>query len=222
MNVLHYGLQRSGTNYLETLLKKNYRVRFLNKNADRRSPLQKHCRLYKNKQIIPEPKYRNNIVVETVEQLESFFEVVPDHYLIVSKDPYSWYLSYKNWAKKCGWPDVTHHYIEEYNLFYKTFLKLASQSNKFVFVKYIDLIKAPNEVLNSLKDYMNLQKRLLAKLALKVPGRVSQSDTFTEERKAYYLNEQYLEKYSPEELKTLNDLLDPEVASSLGYELRSA
>ena len=100
MYVLHYGLQRSGTNYLETLLKKNFRIRFLNSNKDRRSPLHKHCRLYKNKQIIPEPQYQNDIVVDTFDQFESLFEVVPDYYFIISKDPYSWNLSYRNWAKK--------------------------------------------------------------------------------------------------------------------------
>ena len=218
MNILHYGLQRSGTNYLETLLKKNYWVRFLNSNQDRRSPLQKHCRLYKNKQIIPEPQYRNDIVVETFEQFESLFAIVPHYYLIVSKDPYSWYLSYRNWAKKCKWPDVTHHYIEEYNLFYGTFLKFSSQSNKFVFVRYVDLIKDAGEVMNHLQIRMKLKKRLLAHLALRVPGKVSQSDAFTDETRAYYLNGKYLEEYSAKDIKILNDLLDPQVTSLLGYE----
>lgn len=50
MKVLHYGLQRSGTNFLETLLKRKYRIQFLNSNQDRKSPLQKHFRLYDDKE----------------------------------------------------------------------------------------------------------------------------------------------------------------------------
>lgn len=86
MNLLHYGLQRSGTNFLETLLKKNYRVHFLNSNRDRSSPLQKHYRLYDNKDIIPEPQYHNDTEVENFKQFEALLEVLPDYYLIISKD----------------------------------------------------------------------------------------------------------------------------------------
>lgn len=87
MKLLHYGLQRSGTNYLETLLKKNFRVRFLNSNKDRTSPLQKHCRLYKNKKIIPAPQYYNEITVDSFEHFQSLFKVKPDYYLVISKNP---------------------------------------------------------------------------------------------------------------------------------------
>lgn len=218
MNLIHYGLQRSGTNFLEDLIKKNYKVRFLNSNEDRSSPLQKHCRLYKNKEIIPEPQYDNNIVVETFYQFEELFNVTPDYYLIISKDPYSWYLSYRNWAKKCNWPKVNHHYIEEYNLFYKTFIEFSYQSDKFIFVRYIDLIKDAGAVLNSLEKYMKLERRLFSQLILKKPRKVSQSATFTESKRAYYLNKEYLEEYSAEDMQRLNELLDPQVISFLGYE----
>jgi len=220
MNLLHYGLQRSGTNYVETLLKQNYRIRFLNSNRDRCSPLQKHCRLYEDKRIIGDPKYVNDIVVETFEQFEALFDVVPDYYLIVSKDPYSWYLSYRNWAAKCGWPEVTHHYIEEYNLFYGKFLKLARQSSKFVFIRYVDLIRDPRLTMAELKNNMKLEKKMFAWLRPKLPNKVSQSHTFSAEKRAFYLNEEYLKAYEEKEFKLLNDMLDRQVASSLGYELR--
>ena len=116
-------MQRSGTNCLETLLQKNYRVHFLNSNRDRSSPLQKHGRIYDDKNIMPEPQYQNDIYVDKFDQFEILFDVIPEYYIIVSKDPYSWCLSYLNWAGKCGWPDVDHHYIEEYNLFYGKYLR---------------------------------------------------------------------------------------------------
>jgi len=218
MNLLHYGLQRSGTNFLEFLFKKNYQVHFLNSDKDRRSPLQKHCRFYKNKELIPEPQYCNEIIVDELEQFESLFKVEPDYYLIISKDPYSWYLSYRTWADKCNWPKVTHHYIEEYNQFYKTFMEFSSQSDKFLFIRYTDLIEDTGAVLSSLENRMELKRKLLSRLKLKKPGKVSQSSAFSETKRTYYLNQEYLKKYSADDLRIVNELLDPQVISFLGYE----
>jgi len=222
MNLLHYGLQRSGTNYIESLLKKNYQVRFLNSNKYRSSPLQKHCRFYKNKEKIPEPQYRNEIILDTFEQFESLFKVAPEYYLIASKDPYSWYLSYRNWAEKCKWPNVSHHYIEEFNLFYKTFIDFSSQSDKFIFIRYIDLIDNLDKALEELEAKMKLKKRLLSRMKLNKPKKVAQSGNFSESRRDYYLREGYLNEYNEEEIQELNKMLDPEVISFLGYEFRSA
>jgi hypothetical protein len=160
-NLLHYGLQRSGTNFLETLLKKKYRVRFLNSNTDRSSPLQKHFRLYDNKEVIPEPQYRNNIKVKNFDEFERLLETLPDYYVVISKDPYSWFLSYSNWAKKCNWPTVAHHYIKEYNLFYGKWLEFSGQTDKIVFVRYIDLLQNTDLELERLETKMKLQKNCL-------------------------------------------------------------
>lgn len=218
MKLLHYGLQRSGTNFLESLLKKNYRVQFLNSNKSRSLPLQKHFRLYSKKNIIPEPQYCNNIIVENFENFEALFEVVPDYYLVLSKDPYSWYLSYREWAKKCNWPKVNHHYIEEYNLFYGKFLEFSNQTEKVIFVKYIDLLKDSNAVLNQLQERMNLKKTIISRFILRKPSKVSQSSRFANERRAYYIEEKYLKEYSNEDLQLLNDSLDIEVTGLLGYQ----
>ena len=222
VRILHYGLQRSGTNFLETLLKKNYQVRFLNNKEDRRSPLQKHCRLYKNKNIIPHPKFSNEIILDTFDQFESLLNVIPDYYLIISKDPYSWYISYLNWAKKCNWPKVSHHYIEEYNLFYKTFMEFSFQSNKFIFIRYLDLIQNTNEFLDDLEKNIILRKKIFSKLKLYNPTKISHSSIFTEDKKSYYINEEYLKYYKAENLQILNTLLDPKLISFLGYELRDS
>ena len=181
----------------------------------------KHCRLYENKNIIPEPQYYNEISIETLEQFQSFLKVKPDYYLIISKDPYSWYLSYKSWAKKCNWPDVKHHYIEEYNLFYKTFMKISSQSDKFIFIRYIDLVKDTNLVLSRLSIKMKLKKKFFSHLKFRMPAKVSQSKAFSEVQRTYYLNEKYLDEYSKEDMEAINALIDLQVISFLGYESRS-
>lgn len=217
MKLLHYGLQRSGTNFLESLLVGTFNVRFLNSNRDRRSPLQKHFRLYDNKDIVASPLYRNEISVTDFAHFESLLTKRPDHYLVISKDPYSWHISYQTWARKCSWPAVNHHYIQEYNLFYGKLLELSSQTDRFTFVRYVDLIRDTAGELEKLQSKLNLKRRFLARFSLSGPGKVSQSAQFTEERRAYYLEERYLDTYNKDSLQELNDHLDPRVASSLGY-----
>jgi hypothetical protein len=138
--LLLFGLQRSGTNYLETVLRKRYRVRFVNDRHDRAAVSHKHARLYADKHLIPEPQYANDVVVDDLASYEALLPKLPDKYVVISKDPYSWLLSYHRWARRCGWPTPDHDYIEEYNAFYGTLLDLASGNDRMRFVRYGDLI----------------------------------------------------------------------------------
>ena len=83
MKLLLYGLQRSGTKYLEVLLKHQFHVQFMNNNKDRTSPLQKHFRLYDDKGLVPEPKYQNEIRVANFEELEDLININSNHFIIV-------------------------------------------------------------------------------------------------------------------------------------------
>ena len=217
MKLLHYGLQRSGTNFLEALLKRNFRVSFLNSARDRRSPLQKHFRFYEQKNIVPEPQYRNDLVVRTFAEFEELFVKPPQFYVVISKDPYSWYLSYRNWAQICNWPTVGHHYIEEYNLFYDSFLELAKQTDKILFVRYVDLLQTDHAELQRLASRMNLRRRPLLGLLSKTPRRVPQSSHFADERRDYYLRKDFMREFTAGELRELNARLDHRVATALGY-----
>jgi len=217
-NIIIYGLQRSGTNFLESILRKNYRVRILNDKKNRSSHLHKHFRIYDSKEIIPEPKYYNKIFVNSFEQFESLFSVVPDFYLIISKDPYSWFLSYKKWSIKCNWPKVDHHYILEYNYFYNVFRKFSSQTNKLIFIRYIDLIKRPKEKMREIEKRINLYKNIFGNILIRIPGNVPLSNTFSVEQRNYYLFEKYLMDINPEEIKKINKLIDSDLLTFLGYE----
>lgn len=219
MKLMHYGLQRSGTNFLETLLKHNYKIRFLNQERDRSAPTHKHWRLYDDKSIIPEPQYHNDARVRDFAALEAMFAAAPDGYLVTSKDPYSWYTSYLRWAKRCNWEPVPHHYIREYNLFYGKFLELAGQTDKILFVRYADMVRDPEAVLGGLEERLDLEKSWLARFGLRVASKVPKSVEFTPERRAYYLEERYLDELSDGELHFLNQELDEAVARGLGYEI---
>jgi hypothetical protein len=223
MKLLHYGLQRSGTNFLESLLAKKYRVQFLNSNIngirpDRSSPLHKHFRLYDEKDIVPEPKFRNELKIDRFIDFEKLLEIVPDYYLIISKDPYSWYLSYNDWARRSKWEPVPYHYILEYNLFYAKWLEFSQQTKKILFVRYIDLLRSPDEELNRLELEMHLQKKFLYMLRSNVVFKVPQSGEFSIDRRSYYVSEQYLQSFTKEDLKEINDLIDPRVITLLGYQ----
>lgn len=218
MNLLHYGLQRSGTNFLEAIIKKKYRVKFLNSNKDRSSPLQKHFRLYDEKKIIPEPQYRNEFKVSNLSDFEHLLDIVPDYYLVISKDPYSWLLSYKNWGEQCNWPDISHHYIIEYNLFYEKWLEFSQQSERVIFIRYADLLRNTSKELSRLEMKMCLKKKLLHRFTPSLVKKVSQSGQFSSERGTYYLRKQYLKSYTAEGFKEINSFIDPNVISLLGYQ----
>lgn len=222
-NILHYGLQRSGTNFLEELLEKNYRVSLLNSSDDRKHPLIKHFRLYDDKRYIAEPAYYNNKTFANIgEYIEALqIDAAPDAIIIISKDPYSWLLSYKAWAKRCNWDKAAFSYIQEYNLFYDKWREFAAQSDKVVFVRYADLLCNTEDELLRLEEQFGLQLRTMRK----VRGRklhlqkVSQSSSFTEDRRAYYQNSGYLSALSEKEINEVHRTVNPELLQFLGYEL---
>ena len=220
MKLLLYGLQRSGTNYLEQTLKRNFRVVFLNSDKDRKQPCQKHFRIYDNKEVVGHIAYKNNIHIGSIDELEQHLKKKPDAYLIVSKDPYSWCLSYQNWAAECKWPPVSHHYVEEYNLFYGKWVELANESERIHFVKYIDLLDNTKPELNKMAKTIHLKPKLFSNLRPHRISTIPQSERFSKDRLAYYTQEKYLSNYTPDQLEEINKYLDTNVMSSLGYQIK--
>ncbi|MEM1340048.1 MAG: sulfotransferase domain-containing protein [Bacteroidota bacterium] len=222
-NLLHYGLQRSGTNFLETLLLKNFRINMLNSNEDRAHPVQKHFRLYDEKELIPDLQYQNALFYKNFEEYLDSLELDAEIHglIVVSKDPYSWLTSYNKWGKKCGWPAVDHHYAEEYNLFYSKWIAFAKEDKRIMFVRYYDLLTSPVEELQKIQQYFNLSKTLKSKFT-GIQGsfkKVSHSTAFTSNRMEYYRNKEYLKDYSAAELENINEKIEETVFTSLGYEL---
>ena len=218
MNLLHYGLQRSGTNFLEATLKRNYRVRFLNSNKNRDAPIQKHFRLYDDKEKVPQAEYSNTLSTPDFKSFEGSLETVAEYYVVISKDPYSWYLSYSQWAQKNNWPEVSHHYILEYNLFYGRWLEFSQQTNKIIFVKYYDLLNNLDAELDRLKLTMGLKPSFTSRFRSRAPIKVSQSKNFSDDKRSFYLEKKYLEKYSSADLQEINSLIDSTTIAGLGYE----
>jgi hypothetical protein len=216
--LLHYGLQRSGTNFLASCLEGMYKVHILNHKADRNDPLNKHFRLYNEKGKIPEIKYANKLFFNNFDSFEKNLSKKPDYYIIISKNPYSWLVSYRKWGKKCHWPEVDHHYIEEYNLFYNKWLDFSQQTDKIFFVRYIDLLTDREIQLRMLGDYLGVKQKLFSFLLPYLISKVPQSKTFTDDKRDYYIHKRYLNLLSKDEIEVINSILDNELIEKLGYE----
>lgn len=216
-NILHYGLNRSGTNYLKEILSKHFDLNFLN-NDERSGPLHKHFRLYDNKKLIGRPNFYNDKLFRSFQQFEqeALQGVRLDLVVVISKDPYSWHLSYTKWGKKNGWPPSPHPYIKEYNEFYRKWLQFSEESSRVLMVKYIDLLSDPADFLEKTGQRFDLPLIQEIKTRIRIK-KVPVSRRFTPKREEYYLNGKYLEEFSPPELEELNNNIDHELIKKLGY-----
>jgi len=215
---LHFGLNRSGTNYLKELMLTHFNLEFVNKEGERDHPLHKHFRLYDNKSLIGRPNFRNDLVFHSFAEFETIAEKdqAIDLYLVISKDPYSWHLSYKSWGKKNKWGPPPHPYVLEYNEFHRKWLDFSRESNKIHFVRYIDLLSDKASVLYELRDKYKLEliKEIDTGLSIK---KVPMSHRFSEKKARYYTEYRYLQDFSDDELKEINRNIDHELIAELGY-----
>ncbi len=221
-NILVYGLQRSGTNFLEKLLLKNYKIRILNNNNDEKHPLQKHFRLFNDKMFIGSSEYENEMIFKNFLEYENALNLPKkvDGILIISKDPFSWLISYKNWAKKHGWPSPKYHYIEEYNRFYGKWAEFSKEDNRILFIKYIDLLSQTDKEIGKIEKtfYLELKKQRQFFGKLINFSRVGRSKKFNQDKRNYYLNKEYLKQYDKRELELLNTKTDPKLMCFLKYD----
>jgi hypothetical protein len=223
--ILYYGLQRSGTNLLESYLIQNFKIKIINNNLERSSTLHKHFRLYDDKLFIPEPQFYNELEFKTFKEYEKSFDLnlQAKAIIIITKDPYSWYLSYLNWAKKCNWPTPKYHYIEEYNRFHEKWIQFAKEDERISIINYINLIENPKRELMNLK----VKHGLDLKFSKRIFGinnsiaKVDQSEMFTDKNLSFYLQKEYLKKFGRKEIEVINTMLNTTVLCELGYELES-
>lgn len=215
--ILHYGIQRSGTNFLKEIIQRDYIVEINNKEFERAHPAHKHFRLYNNKSLIGRPKYVNSLIFPHFDAFEKQLgsEWQADGYIVVSKDPYSWNISYANWGKKHKWTSQSHSYIEEYNEYYSKWLQFAAESEKVVLIRYIDLLTNTEKILHLLQKKFNLEKKGSNKVG-KVK-KVAYSPRFTRKKLRYYTNEEYIAAYDADKLRELNKSIDHELMTKLGY-----
>ncbi len=212
--LLLYGLQRSGTNFLKSLIHLNYPDCRFGNGAVRNAVDHKHFRLYDNKEIIPEPQFENQMYFPSFPDFENALQLQPDIYLVISKDPYSWFVSYTKWSQKNNWPPHAYHYIEEYNLFYGKWMEFSKQTNKILFIRYVDLLQEPLRELHKIANTLQIAPVDQMKTAKKVYA----SRKFTGAKKEEFLKNEHLAKISAEDLQMINIKLNTNLMAFLGYD----
>ena len=213
-NVIIYGLQRSGTNYLETMLQLNYPdIRIVN-GIERHKPSHKHFRLYPEKNIIPEPQFDNTLYTADFNQFAAQLPVQPDIYIIVSKDPYSWLISYERWSKKNNWPPHQHHYSQEYDLFYSMWMHYAGQTDKILFVRYDDLLKQPDAIIGNIGAMLQYPKLP----AIAIPKKVYASRRFSKSKKDAHLSGASKRELPEADKQAVQQNIRPALMTYMGYQ----
>lgn len=221
MRILHYGLQRSGTNLLQYLIEANFNIRILNEANDRTSVLHKHFRVYDAKFKVPSYDYVNNTFIRNFSEFERSLATDTDLIFIISKDPYSWLLSYRRWGMQWGWATPAHHYLEEYNLFYRRWLDFTEETDKIKFVRYYDLLTNPRGWIFELARSDRLPRRFTSRVRpiLRHPKKVACSRRFGRRDIEYYLKCEYFKNFTNSEIERCNQILNQEVVHRLGYTL---
>jgi len=226
-NIILFGLQRTGTNFLETLLKKNFNNLCFCNNVNHRSlPLHKHFRLYNEKLFIPESKYLNNFYYQSFsdfdQHVKNLLKTDKMLYVVNTKEPYSWYISYNNLAKRMKWKGwkkkwLNAHFMIDYNLFHKMWLKFAEESsNKVIIINYEEVLNNPEKSILKIEESFG-QKRNSTELI--IPGKVNMSKKFDDKRKSYYQSKEFLKELNEDDIMALSAHLEKEVVEKLGYQM---
>jgi hypothetical protein len=221
-----YGMQRTGSNYIQQVLLQNYEnIRFFNSGFARCLPTHKHFRLYDEKVIIPDVRYYNSFTYRGFAAFKEHVEQVAgqqiDLFVVCIKDPYSWYISYKKHARKNKYTyfrkALNSHYIIDYNLFYRNWFDFSREApDKVMLLRYEDFLGDLDGKLQEIAGHYGLERAAGSSVN---PDKVPMSKRFTAERASYYRNSKYLDLISERELSIIQHLLDPEVFHELGYEI---
>lgn len=218
MRFIQYGLRRTGTNWFEQLFKKNFSIEFLNKN-NTESSIHKHS-MY---QTLPQFEKIENFK----KYITSNFDCKNVHFIVHIKHPYAWYLSMKKWraknGSKCEPLDVL---VERYNRFYTRWISYYKQSSEEItFIKYNELLKSYARTLHEIGQTQNLKHinkppPTYPSRYFNVTSNVPQSSRFTENRKQWYLNKQYVHHVTKEEKELINRKVDPTIIKHFQYVLQ--
>ena len=208
MNYYLYGLQRSGTNLLQCFLETNYNISFMN-NQDRQSVYHKHFRIYDNKDIIPQTdkknQYKNEYIIHSLKDLDKQLKDFnhTNKYIIVYKNIFSWLPSIEIWAKKCQWKTNSKmEFVEDYLNFIKKWYSI--KNDRVFFINYEDFFYMSNDN-NSLVNKLSIFLNKKPKKIIYSFDKVNMSNTFTTDKKNYYINHEYMNLYSKEELETIKN-----------------
>jgi hypothetical protein len=204
-NFLIYGLQRSGTNVIQDFLTLNFNIRFLNigiKNISRNHFLSKHFRIYDEKEYIPVKQYRNNIVINSINDLDTLINLnKTNKYIVVYKDVYSWLLSIDIWGNMNNWNIKNRiQYVNDYLLYMKKWSEI--KSDNVLFINYREYLECKHNINNKLIEKINnfLKLNNIQSRKFIFPSKVNVSNKTSLKKEIDYLNKKYLHQFSKNEI----------------------
>lgn len=226
-NMLIYGLQRSGTNYLESLMKANFDVEFKIDHYTYSLPIHKHFRPYSKPWFFPHLNLLHDFHYDSFDEFDAHCQrllgIEDLRYVVVSKEPYSWYLSFNRFARRekifyfMKKKYLNHLYMIDYTNFFKQWLKFKDERpEKIMLVRYESLLTDFENTMTGLKDHWDLEQ---ISDSLQNLQKVNMSKNFNEEKRQAYIEGKFYEKFSDKELRVLTGHLDPEVMERLGYQM---
>lgn len=224
-----YGLQRSGTNYLEWLLNKNlasvkvlvdetgwkhgYIPATFDVNGLNWSPP------YMDEQEAYNfAQRRLHRLGDLVTRLEESVKQNDLCFTFISKDPYSWYASY---ARFEGLPysPIDPKILEYWCLLNRHWYEFSlANKDRCYFLRYADLLAEPEVTLARVCTQLNLrfseQDFINCQDTLSMFGGQAQSGLF---RSDYYQNKEYLAEFSPQDMALFATTLPPDLLAKLEY-----
>ena len=212
MDYYIFGLQRSGTNFLQKLIFCNFHARKVNA----KEGAWKHS-------IVDPPKYDKSLPT-----------------IIIYKNPYTWVESV-SMRNNVDWIETQNKYpvneqIREalkvgpknmnlrnlcmtYSSFHNNWLR-RNDINKYLIIKYEDLLdpEKRSEVLAKIEDRFGFQRKTRGKWVIPERGDVSQSKDYDEEREKYYLEckPKYL---TSRQINEVNRIVGAKRIMRMGYKI---
>lgn len=228
-----YGLPRSGTNYLRKLVELNFFSRVL-------------VHAVRGKHLTPMPISKTDISRVNnfgTEYLESEMEIPrilkymrsrPVYTMIITKNPYSWMISYRNYINSHENPNVQFtYYIDKsgedlvkavrwWNDTTRAYIRFKDEFNNSVYiVKYEDLIHDFRSTLEKLGQQFRMTrkgKEFSPVEKIIGPGYTETGINFNENK---YRDPDYASELGEQAIMLINKELDKQVMDSLGYEMLS-
>jgi hypothetical protein len=236
-----FGERNSGTNYLESLVRRNFTLSILPGKVNPAFRRLKEFEIirylyftttfntffgWKHAQI--NPKLINGIAKSN----ETLF-------LVITKNPYSFLLSlykrpYHQRSRKADFasfiqsrwnatyfengPKFYESPIELWNAKQASYLEFMSSNFNVYMIRYEDLLLDPEDIFNKVRTKFNLSKsdKFFTNASMSMKGEADKDFSYYKE---YYLHERWREKLTHEHISTINSRLNPDIVTRLGYTL---
>ena len=227
-----YGLQRSGTNFLEWLIRKNFaKARVLvDETGWKHGPVPDAVDWrgldWSDPEWSPWEKRafaarRRNRLGPALADLRAAVERGDLRTCMIAKDPYSWWVSYARYQGRPSspvepravrlWADLNRHWRGY----------AAANERRTLFLRYEDLLAAPSEGLSAIGVLLGLPpSRPAHPCCRQAIGPIGARPTPVLFDRDYYRDKRYLDALAARDFDIINAHLPTDLLAMLGYEVR--